>query len=159
VVQTQAARALAATGRVSAMAAMYRSMVAMESEVARKQMANAIGALLEDAQMYRMLSGSGMDHDESVLRLIRSLGTRADSRRPFGVRRRARLIELAAESMAAGEASKAAGAVLRLAGPCQGPLGDLLIEARRSVARREPTPEEMLVITSAVRVALSRGRV
>ncbi|MBM3493491.1 MAG: hypothetical protein FJX72_04095, partial [Armatimonadetes bacterium] len=158
VVRAHAAFALATTGRVSAVAAMYRSMADMESAIARKQVAYAIGALLDDTQMYRLLAGPSFDQEEAVVKLIRGAGARRSSARTFGSQRRSRLIEQAAEAYAEGDVARAATVLLRTASPDSGPVGELVAEARRSVADRAPSPEEFLVILAAVRFLAEQER-
>jgi HEAT repeat protein len=152
-VRTHGAFALARTGRLSAMPALYRSLKEAGSDVARKQIANAIGALLEDADTYRILAGPALDRDMAIVKSIHSLMTRQGAEKDFGSRRRSRLIAHAAEALGDGRYAEAAQSILRTVEAPPEHLAALIAAMREQLEDHEPSAEEFVVILAAVRAA------
>ncbi|NLH99867.1 MAG: MFS transporter [Chthonomonadales bacterium] len=146
--------ALAATGRVSALPAMYASLRATTNDVARKQIASAIGVLLGDQRVYRVLASGAMDQDLAVVRMIRELGVRRKDDTDFGWRRRSKLAQSAAEAFGEGDLSRA-GEILAKIPRHWGPVGEMLDHARQLASTGPCTVEEVVVVVAGVHYLLT----
>ncbi len=153
-VLTHGASALARTGRISAVPAMYAALASTSSDVGRKQIANAIGALLGDHEMYRLLTGDSMERDAVVVRAIKALGHKGASDAAFGSMRRSRLAARAADAYAEGDYAGATRALVRSIRVQDGPVADLLMAAGTADTDRAMTIEEFLVVLAGVRWAI-----
>ncbi len=156
-VRTHGAFALARTGRMSAIPELYAALAATSSDVGRKQIANAIGALLGDPDMYRLLTGGPMDRDSAVDKAIKSLTQRPSGEAGFGSLRRSRRTARAADAYAEGDYRTAALLLARSVSATSGPVAELLARVEAMDANQSMTPEEFLVVLAAVRWVVRSG--
>jgi hypothetical protein len=144
--QTRAAVALAKCGHVDALPRLYEALVHLESVASRRQVANAMGALMGDAHTYRLLASDAMAREPAIVRRIRALGRRPQSGDVGSSRRRTSLMDRAAQAYADGDLRTAGGLILR--GACRGggPASELADTARDRLRAQDPTEEEFIVI-------------
>jgi len=147
--RTRAAVALAKCGHTPALPHLYEALAGLESIAARRQVANAIGALVGDPQTYRLLASDPMARELAIVRRIRGAG-RLQGDEQGSSRRRALLMERAAQAYAEGELRSAGALILRGAQRDNGPIGKVLEMARSRLRAHDPTEEEFIAILAAV---------
>lgn len=152
-VVTRVCVALAQCGHVEAVPSMYDKMAALPSAVARRQVANAIAALLGDEETYRLLTADPMDREGAVVRRILTLGRKRRKEGTLAAKKRELLIRRASHLFTNGDLQGAANLILR-AMPCHdGPACSLISLARTRLRERKPTEEEFLAALAAAAVA------
>lgn len=148
--------ALAQCGYADAAPEMYAALSRVDSTTARRQIANAIGSLLGDEQIYRLLTADVLTREEAISRAIQALGRGSKKLSRSAQTRRRLLAERAEKCYAEGDLMGAAHLLSRLVSNGKGPAAAVLDLARHRLRERSPTEEEFLVILSSASV-LSRG--
>jgi len=132
--------------------------------MARKQILNAVGALLdEEESFYPLLALESYARDEAVSRLLREMArqARTDGKKAFGARRRGRQFDRVLEYYLAGEFGPAVEMLARVVplpekGAPTGPAAEALAWAVETADRRPLQPEEFLLALFAVRRLLTQ---
>lgn len=156
--------ALALLGAREAVGPLLDRIQATDNPIALKQLVHAVGTLLGfgDA-LYPLLSVDSLACTEAVSRLFREISNAEgkDRDRPFGARRRARLIDIALERYLAGDLSAAVLTLGRALGPrllrADTPLAQTLRWAETRARAGRIRTEEMLLALFAARQATSAG--
>ncbi len=156
--------ALAMIGEERAVRPLLEAMDRVESPVARKQILNAVGALMGEGEMfYPLLALESYARDEAVSRLLQELARRERSRGQdrFGALRRQRQFEQVREQFVSGDFSAATVLLTRIASAGglrseDSAVSEVIEWASVTSQQRAVQPEEFLLALFAVRSLLSK---
>jgi len=151
---TRACVSLAQCRRAEAVPTMFEALTRLHSPVARRQVANAIGALLDDEEMYRLLTTDPIDREAAVVRRIQMLAHRERHGNAAATRRQEALVRRAVELYTNGDLRGAVNTILRLVPVKDGTDFALIQSARHRYREADPSEEEFLVVLAAVDAAM-----
>jgi HEAT repeat protein len=156
--------ALAMIGEERAARPLLEAISRVESPVARKQILNAVGALMGEGEMfYPLLALESYARDEAVSRLLQELARRERTRgqERFSALRRQRQFEQIREYFVSGDFTTATQLLARIASateqrPDDSAKSEVVEWAAVTSQQREMQQEEFLLALFAVRSLLSR---
>ncbi len=152
-----AAVALAMVGAEDSIPALLEALDRVDSPVARRQMLNAIGSLMGEAQtFYPLLAQEPYARDQAVSRIIGEMARRAGDapRGSSGIRSKCHFDEVQ-EAYVSEDYRSAVRGLCRLAGEVEDPVtANVLSWAERTAERRSMLSEEFLLALLAVRRAM-----
>lgn len=157
IVQARTAVALAECGCIEALPSIYQALDTLEVASLRREVAAAIGSLLQDSELYRWLSSDPMVRDEGIARRLRLIGRpRKTTPIATSVRRRP-FADRALQAYGEGDLIGAARLVIGGYSGEPGPISDMIALASKRLRTDAITEEAFLTLIAAVTPRDVRG--